>query len=89
VVSTGSVGKPVRAAGGFFAMSLDTFVVMFRPPIAWREFLLQTWFVARVSILPTLVLSIPFTVLAVFTFNVLLVEFGAADFSGTGAALSA
>jgi phospholipid/cholesterol/gamma-HCH transport system permease protein len=34
-------------------------------------------------------LSIPFVVLAVFTFNVLLVEFGAADFSGTGAAISA
>jgi phospholipid/cholesterol/gamma-HCH transport system permease protein len=32
-------------------------------------------------------LSIPFTVLTVFTFNVLLVEFGAADFSGTGASL--
>ncbi len=61
---------------------------MVTPPFAWREFLLQTWFVARVSILPTLVLSIPFTVLEVFTFNVLLREFGAADFSGTGAALT-
>lgn len=67
-------------------MALDTLVAMFRRPFAWREFLLQSWFVARVSILPTLMLSIPFTVLLVFTFNVLLVEFGAADFSGTGAA---
>jgi phospholipid/cholesterol/gamma-HCH transport system permease protein len=32
-------------------------------------------------------LSIPLTVLTVFTFSVLLVEFGAADFSGTGASL--
>lgn len=70
-------------------MSLDTFVQMFRPPFAWREFLLQTWFVARVSIAPTLMLSIPFTVLTVFTINILLVEIGAADFSGTGAALGA
>jgi phospholipid/cholesterol/gamma-HCH transport system permease protein len=62
---------------------------MFRPPFAWREFLLQTWFVARVSIAPTLMLSIPFTVLTVFTINILLVEIGAADFSGTGAALGA
>ncbi len=54
---------------------------------ARREYLLQTWFVARVSLVPTLMLSIPFTVLTVFTFNVLLVEFGAADFSGTGASL--
>jgi phospholipid/cholesterol/gamma-HCH transport system permease protein len=34
-------------------------------------------------------LSIPFTVLAVFILNILLVEFGAADFSGSGAALGA
>src|SRR4051812_14166515 len=68
-------------------MAMDTFICMFRPPFAWREYLLQTWFVARVSLVPTLFLSIPFTVLTVFTFNVLLVEFGAADLSGTGASL--
>lgn len=78
--------KPLRGVGGFFAMSLDTFVLMFKPPFAWREFLTQSWFVARVSLLPTLMLSIPFTVLLVFTFNILLIEFGAADYSGTGAA---
>ena len=50
---------------------------------------MQSWFVARVSILPTLMLSIPFTVLVVFLINILLVEFGAADFSGSGAALGA
>lgn len=78
--------RPFRGVGGFFAMSLDTFVLMFKPPFAWREFLIQSWFVARVSLLPTLMLSIPFTVLLVFTFNILLIEFGAADYSGTGAA---
>ena len=81
--------KPVRAVGDFFAMSLDTLVQMFRPPFARREFLLQTWFVARVSLVPTIMLAIPFTVLAVFTINILLVEIGAADLSGTGAALGA
>lgn len=81
--------KPIQGIGGFFAMSLDTAVATFQRPFAWREFVVQTWFVARVSLLPTLMLSIPFTVLTVFTFNVLLAEFGAADFSGTGAALGA
>jgi phospholipid/cholesterol/gamma-HCH transport system permease protein len=70
-------------------MALDTLVALFRRPFPWREFLLQTWFVARVSILPTLMLSVPYTVLLVFTFNVLLVEFGAADYSGSGAAFGA
>ena len=87
MVTTDSLVKPVRSIGDFFAMSLDTFVFMFRPPWAWREFLLQTWFVARVSLVPTIMLAIPFTVLVVFTLNVLLIEIGAADFSGTGAAI--
>ena len=78
--------KPVRSVGGFYAMALDTAVAMFKPPFAWREFFLQTWFVARVALIPTLLLAVPFTVLVVFTLNVILHEFGAADFSGTGAA---
>lgn len=86
--SLGSIlSRPFGAVGGFFAMALDTFVLMFKPPFAWREFLLQSWFVARVSLMPTLMLAIPFTVLTVFSLNILLTEFGAADFSGTGTAL--
>jgi phospholipid/cholesterol/gamma-HCH transport system permease protein len=86
MISTDSLIRPFRGVGAFFAMSADTFVLMFKPPFAWREFLTQSWFVARVSLLPTLMLSIPFTVLLVFTFNILLIEFGAGDYSGTGAA---
>lgn len=70
-------------------MCLDTIIQIFRPPWAWREFLLQCWFVARVSMMPTVLLAIPFTVLTTFTLNILLVEIGAADFSGSGAALGA
>ncbi|MCV7411374.1 ABC transporter permease [Mycobacterium florentinum] len=81
--------KPVVEVGRFFAMALDTAVLTFRRPFAWRELLEQSWFVARVSLVPTLMLSIPFTVLTVFTLNILLVEFGAADYSGTGTALGA
>src|SRR6201995_486640 len=87
MVASNIIAKPVRGFGGFYAMALDTFVQMFNPPFAWREFLSQSWFVARVSIVPTLMLTIPYTVLLTFTFNILLTEFGAADFSGTGAAL--
>ncbi|WP_459974865.1 MlaE family ABC transporter permease [Mycobacterium sp. MUNTM1] len=61
---------------------------MVRPPWSWREFIHQAWFVARVSIVPTIFLSIPFNALAVFIINVLLVEIGAADASGAGAALA-
>lgn len=89
MISPTSLTAPLRTAGGFFAMALDVLVLLFKPPFAWREFIVQSWFVARVSIVPTLMLSIPFTVLTVFTLNILLVEFGAADFAGTGTALGA
>ena len=89
MVTVNTFGKPVRAVGDFVAMAIETLILLFKPPFAWREFLLQSWFVARVSLVPTIMLAIPFTVLAVFVLNILLVEFGAADFSGTGAALGA
>jgi len=55
----------------------------------WREFILQSWFLMRVAFLPTLAVSIPLTVLLIFTLNILLAEFGAADISGSGAAIGA
>jgi len=80
------VTKPLRSFGEFFTVAGQTLALIPRRPFAWREFLVQSWFVARVSLLPTLLLAIPFTVLSVFTFNILLAEFGAADYSGVGAA---
>jgi phospholipid/cholesterol/gamma-HCH transport system permease protein len=88
-VSGGVVVKPVRAIGSFFAMALDTFVLMFTSPFAWQEFLTQTWFIARVSLAPTVLLAIPFTAFVVFIINILLLEIGAADLSGTTAAIAA
>lgn len=85
----GLIAEPVRGLGGFFAMTADTAVAMGKRPFAAREFILQCWFLARVSIVPTLMLAIPFTVLTVFILNILLVELGAADMSGAGAALGA
>ena len=77
---------PARAVGGFVEMSIDTFVKIFRRPFQFREFLEQTWMIARVSLVPTLLVAIPFTVLVAFTLNILLREIGAADLSGAGTA---
>lgn len=79
--------KPIRGLGEFFAMTAETFVAMFKPPFAWREYLLQCWFVARVSTLPGVLMTIPWAVISGFLFNVLLADIGAADFSGTGCAI--
>src|ERR1700710_433510 len=78
----------MNALGGFFSFCAETFVVLVRKPWNWREILEQIWFVARVSIFPTIMLSIPYTVLIVFTLNIVLLEIGAGDLSGAGAALA-
>lgn len=82
----GQLTAPARAVGGFVEMSLETFRAVFRRPFQGREFLDQTWMIAQVSLVPTLLVAIPFTVLVAFTLNILLREIGAADLSGAGTA---
>ena len=76
------------AVGGFSRMCVLAAKTLVRP-FRWDEFVLQVWFLIQVSFLPTLAISIPLTVLIIFTLNILLREFGAADISGAGAALGA
>ncbi len=82
--------KPgMEAVGGFVKMCVLTGKALFRTPFQTREFILQAWFLMRVAFLPTVAVAIPLTVLIIFTLNILLAEFGAADVSGAGAALGA
>ncbi len=85
----GVIDTPVRALGDFFAMTLDVLRFTVRRPFQWAEFVDQCWFIARVSMAPTVLVALPFTVLVSFTLNILLKEIGAADLSGAGAALGA
>lgn len=80
---------PLTLMGGFFRMCVLTAKALFRRPFQGRELILQCWFIMRVAFLPTIMVSIPLTVLLIFTLNVLLAQFGAADLSGAGAALGA
>lgn len=87
-----AAGNPfARAAavlGGFYAMAMETFRLAFRRPFQTREFVGQAWFIASVSILPTLLSAIPLCVIVVFQVNQLLIEIGAVDLSGAGAGLA-
>lgn len=83
------IETPLRGVGGFFALMMDTFANLPALVRQRREFVDQAWFVARVSMLPTVLVAVPFTVLVSFTLNILLREIGAADLSGAGAALGA
>jgi phospholipid/cholesterol/gamma-HCH transport system permease protein len=84
--STEPVTRSIRTLGGFFGMTADVLVGIFTTPLAWKEYLAQSWFVARVSLLPAVLMMIPYSIINTFIFNILLKEFGAADFSGAGAA---
>src|SRR6201996_1831944 len=83
-----TVVRPMNALGEFFMLRFETLVVAVRKPWAWRGICEQIWFVARVSIFPTIMLSLPYAVLIVFVLNILLVEIGAGDLSGAGAGLA-
>ena len=80
---------PLATVGGFARMCMLTGKALFRVPFHWRELIFQSYFITRVALLPTIAVSIPLTVLIVFTLNTLLAAFGAADISGAGAALGA
>jgi phospholipid/cholesterol/gamma-HCH transport system permease protein len=83
------ITPPLATVGGFARMCVLVGKALFRQPFHWGEVILQTWFITRVALLPTIAVSIPLTVLIVFTLNTLLAAFGAADISGAGAALGA
>ena len=82
------LGPPLSMAGGFFRMCVLTGKSVFTPPFEWEEFFDRCWFIIRVALLPTMAVSVPVTVLFDFTFNILLIQVGAADISGAGAALA-
>jgi len=79
----------MRELGQFYRMGADVAVGLFRTRFQVQEFLEQSWMIARVSIVPTVLVAVPFTVLVSFTLNILLRAIGAADLSGAGAALGA
>ncbi|HZU49519.1 MAG TPA: ABC transporter permease [Mycobacterium sp.] len=81
--------EAMQAVGGLASMSGDALRFVFRRPFQGREFLEQCWFIARVSLAPTLMVAVPLTVLVNFILNILLRELGAADLSGAGAAFGA
>ena len=83
------LSTPLEMVGGFFRMCVLTGKGLAKWPFEWREFVLQSWFLMRVTVLPTVAVAVPDTVLIIFTLNILLTQFGAADVSGAGAALAA
>jgi phospholipid/cholesterol/gamma-HCH transport system permease protein len=86
-VSAFPVGA-LRQTGNFFALSLDTVRMVFRRPFQFREFIDQSWFIASVTILPTMLVSIPFGAVIALQLGNLTRQLGAQSFTGSASVLA-
>ncbi len=78
----------VRNAGSLFALFLDVGKLMFRRPFQVREFIQQSWFVASVTIFPTMLVSIPFGAVIALELGTLARQIGAQSFTGSASVLA-
>jgi phospholipid/cholesterol/gamma-HCH transport system permease protein len=78
----------LRQTGNFFALSLDTLRMLFKRPFQWREFIDQSWFIASVTILPTMLVAIPFGAVIALQLGNLTRQLGAQSFTGSAAVLA-
>jgi phospholipid/cholesterol/gamma-HCH transport system permease protein len=58
------------------------FTDIVRGRFSWSEFLLQAWFMTRVSLLPTILVAIPFGVITSVQIGAVASQIGATSFSG-------
>jgi phospholipid/cholesterol/gamma-HCH transport system permease protein len=78
----------LRQTGSFFALSLDTGRALFKRPFQLAEFLQQSWFIASVTIVPTMLVSIPFGAVIALQLGNLAEQVGAKSFTGAAAVLA-
>lgn len=74
--------------GDFYGFVGKVFGQMFTRRFQFREFISQAWFITTVSFGPALLVSIPFCVVIIFQVNQLLIQIGAVDLAGAGAAVA-
>ena len=78
----------VRHSGRLFALFLDVFRMTFKRPFQTREFIQQSWFIASVTILPTMLVSIPFGAVIALQLGTLARQIGAQSFTGAASVLA-
>ena len=87
MVSLSPVGG-VRQAGRLFALFLDVARLTFKRPFQLREFIEQSWFIASVTILPTMLVAIPFGAVIALQLGSLAEQIGAQSFVGAASVLA-
>jgi phospholipid/cholesterol/gamma-HCH transport system permease protein len=84
----GFISKPMKPTGEMFSLFLDTIRYSFKRPFQTREFIDQAWFVASVTILPTMLVAIPFGAVIALQIGQLTAQLGAQSFTGANSVLA-
>ena len=82
------LGDLVDGVGGLMTFSATTPRVVARPPFQTRELVQQTEFIAVVSVLPAMLVSIPFGAVIALQLGNLTKQLGAESFTGAASALA-
>ncbi len=82
----GRADKGIETSGKLVILAVESVTLGFGDIIArrfsWSEFLIQAWFMTRVSLLPTILVAIPFGVITSVNIGAVAGQIGATSFSG-------
>src|SRR4051794_36215365 len=84
----GSVGSGVRGPGEIAAVGVDVPKAIFPSRFQSREFIEQAWFITSVTLMPTILVSIPFGAVIALQVGNLTGQLGAQSFAGASAVLA-
>ncbi|AXT84355.1 ABC transporter permease [Aeromicrobium sp. A1-2] len=83
-----SIASVVRGPGEVAAMAWDVVKLTFTTRFQTREFVEQAWFVASITMMPTILVSIPFGAVIALQVGNLTGQLGAQSFAGATAVLA-
>jgi phospholipid/cholesterol/gamma-HCH transport system permease protein len=83
-----AVPNALRQVGRLFALGATVLGMMWKRPFQVREFVEQFWFIASVTILPAMLVSIPLGAVVSLQTGSLIQQFGAQSFTGAASVLA-
>ena len=81
------LATPLSGIGDFVALGVESARELFHRPFQWRETVEQSWAIARVSMVPTLLVAIPIGVIVSIQVSNIAGQIGATSFSGAATGL--
>ncbi len=83
-----SMTTAMRAPGEIAVMVLEVSRRFFKRPFQWAEFIEQAWFITSVTLMPTILVSVPFGAVISLQVGNLTGQLGAQSFAGATAVLA-